>query len=137
MVIHRVDHDSHHLPLSGADLLAHIFRQAAGAGLHYITFPKKYRWVAWFRNSRERRRITKRGRLILPWKGTEDFVKELMNEVRVIEKDKYGFEHQKWKKLGPNDWLDCLKYGLAVWSISFPALLEAGLIQSETTGSAA
>jgi phage terminase large subunit GpA-like protein len=85
----------------------------------------------------EKNRNYHQGRLILPEKITEKFVKELMNEVRVTEKDKYGFEHQKWKKLGDNDWLDCLKYGLAVWSISFPALLEAGLIQSETTGTAA
>jgi phage terminase large subunit GpA-like protein len=70
------------------------------------------------------------GRLVLPWRVTEDFVAELLNERREIVKNKYGFEEPKWIKSGPNDWLDCLKYGLAFWAILEPYLREAGKLDT-------
>jgi len=69
-----------------------------------------------------------RERLILPWDITEDFVDELTNETLQTKKDRFGFERQEWHKSGPNDYLDILKYGLALWDINAPVLRENGLL---------
>ncbi len=69
-----------------------------------------------------------KARLILPWNITEDFVEELLNESLKTEKDKYGFQVEKWHKSGANDFLDVCKYGLALWDINAPILREAGLL---------
>jgi phage terminase large subunit GpA-like protein len=75
------------------------------------------------------------GRLILPWRICENFVDELMNEVLVTKKDRFGFEKDEWHKKGPNDYLDVLKYGLALWSLNEPVLREAGLLGVEAKAS--
>ena len=69
-----------------------------------------------------------RNRLILPWDLTEDFVDELTAEVLETEKDKLGFDRQKWVKKGTNDFLDVCKYGLALWDINAPLLREMGAL---------
>lgn len=64
-------------------------------------------------------------RLFLPRPRDVDpaFVEELLNEFPEYRKNKYGFEEEKWRKVGDNDFLDCLKYSLALWMILSPSLL--------------
>jgi phage terminase large subunit GpA-like protein len=51
-------------------------------------------------------------------------VKELLNEKLVFKKNKSGYEDWQWVKSGENDYLDCLKYALALWMIMEPTLEE-------------
>ena len=76
----------------------------------------------------EKNRDFETGRLILPWKIDEEFVDELTNEVLITKKDRFGFEKEEWHKKGPNDYLDVLKYGLALWTLNEPTLREMGLL---------
>ena len=53
-----------------------------------------------------------------------DFLAELIAEVPIREKNKYGYEKWGWKKTGANDYQDCLKYALALWSIMEPIVRQ-------------
>jgi phage terminase large subunit GpA-like protein len=75
-----------------------------------------------------RRTAYGRARLVLPWIVSEDFVAELLSERLETRKDRFGFIKSEWKKTGTNDWLDCLKYALALWSIMEPDLRAIGRI---------
>lgn len=65
-------------------------------------------------------------RFFLPENVTEDtdFLSELIAEIPVREKNRYGHEKWGWKKTGPNDYQDCLKYGLALWAIMQPVVRQ-------------
>ncbi len=65
-------------------------------------------------------------RLYLPRARDVDpgFVSELLNEHLEFKKNKSGYEQWTWVKTGDNDYLDCLKYALALWMIVAPALEE-------------
>lgn len=65
-------------------------------------------------------------RIILPANADEDpeFLAELTNEVPVLEKNKFGREVWVWKKKGPNDFFDCIKYAQAIWHVMKPHLLK-------------
>lgn len=57
----------------------------------------------------------------------DDFVAELCHERPVKKKNSLGKERWEWEKTGPNDFWDCLKYGLANWDIMVPALVQEGM----------
>lgn len=79
----------------------------------------------------EKRRAYGSGRLFLPRDVTPEFVGELLNERLEKEKNKYKQWEQKWKKSGPNDYMDCLKYALALWTIMEPSLRAVGRIAAK------
>jgi phage terminase large subunit GpA-like protein len=79
----------------------------------------------------EKRRAYGGGRLILPRDVTPEFVAELMNERLEKHKNKYKLWEQKWVKSGPNDYMDCLKYALALWTIMEPSLRAVGRIAAK------
>lgn len=66
------------------------------------------------------------GRLVLPWEVTPDFVEELLNERLEKQCNKYKLWEEKWVKTGANDYLDCLKYTLALWTLMEPILRAVG-----------
>lgn len=57
----------------------------------------------------------------------DDFVAELTHERPVKKKNALGREVWVWEKTGPNDFWDCVKYGLAIWDILAPELLPRGM----------
>ena len=57
----------------------------------------------------------------------EDFMDEMCNERPVMKKNKLGREVWQWEKLGPNDFWDVVKYGLALWTVTRPVLVRAGM----------
>jgi len=63
-------------------------------------------------------------RVILPANSNEDeiFLSELTNEIPVKTKNKFNFDFWDWKKRGPNDFWDTLKYTLAIRVIMAPRL---------------
>jgi len=65
-------------------------------------------------------------RLFLPRRQDVDpgFVEELLNERLEFRINKYGYEEHYWKKSGDNDYLDCLKYALALWMVLEPEVTE-------------
>ncbi len=75
---------------------------------------------------KDRRAAYEEPTLWLPRRVTPDFVAELLNERLQKVRNKYKHEEEKWIKAGPNDFLDCLKYARALWTLMEPALREAG-----------
>lgn len=71
------------------------------------------------------------GRLVLPKDVTPDFVAELLNERLEKQRNKYKLWEEKWVKTGTNDYLDCLKYGLALWTLMEPNLRAAGRLPND------
>lgn len=57
----------------------------------------------------------------------DEFMEELCNERPEKRKNKLGRERWEWVKVGPNDWWDTLKYGIALWTIKRPILVREGL----------
>ena len=57
----------------------------------------------------------------------EDFMDEMCHERPVMKKNKMGREKWEWEKTGPNDFWDCVKYGLALWVIMRPLLQRDGM----------
>jgi phage terminase large subunit GpA-like protein len=79
----------------------------------------------------DREKRLKRGDLPvlhLPKEAAEEdeFLLELTNEIPVLKKNALGKEKWEWKKEGDNDYWDCIKYCLALWSIKRPVLVRAG-----------
>lgn len=83
--------------------------------------------------SGEKRKAYGGARLILCKDVSPEFVAELMNERLEKHKNKYRLWEQKWVKSGPNDYLDCLKYALALWTIMEPSLRAVGRIKNNDT----
>lgn len=82
---------------------------------------------------REKKESYGGGRLVLPRDVTPEFVGELLNERLEKQRNKYKLWEEKWVKTGPNDYMDCLKYGLALWTLMEPNLRAAGRLPSEKT----
>ena len=58
----------------------------------------------------------------------EDIIAELCNEHPFKKKNKItGKEKWEWKKTGPNDFLDVVKYALAMWTVKRPLLRASGV----------
>lgn len=81
--------------------------------------------------SGDRRRSYGGARLILTNEVSQEFVAELMNERLERKKDKYKLYVQQWVKSGPNDYMDCLKYALALWTIMEPSLRAVGRVAAD------
>jgi len=77
---------------------------------------------------REKKEAYGGGRLVLPRDVTPEFVGELLNERLEKQRNKYKLWEEKWVKTGANDYLDCLKYALALWTLMEPNLRAAGRI---------
>jgi phage terminase large subunit GpA-like protein len=80
---------------------------------------------------REKKEAYGGGRLILPRDVSPEFVAELLNERLEKQRNKYKLWEEKWVKTGNNDYLDCLKYALAMWTLMEPNLRAAGRIKPE------
>jgi phage terminase large subunit GpA-like protein len=61
------------------------------------------------------------------------FLTELTNEIPVKVKNKFGVDVWDWKKKGPNDYWDTLKYTKAIWIIMAPALGMQTAIDTDET----
>ena len=79
----------------------------------------------------DRKKRLKRGEtcLYLPFRADadEDFIDELCNEHPQKAKNKLNQERWEWKAVGKNDFWDCIKYNLAIWSLMRPELVKEGL----------
>jgi hypothetical protein len=60
-----------------------------------------------------------------------DFMAEFLSERPVEEKDRFGRVKWVWKRTDdPNDFWDCVKYCLALWTIKRPFLLAEGMARA-------
>jgi phage terminase large subunit GpA-like protein len=60
-----------------------------------------------------------------------DFMAEFLSERPVEEKDRFGRVKWVWKRTDdPNDFWDCVKYALALWTIKRPFLLAEGMARA-------
>lgn len=60
----------------------------------------------------------------------QDFIDELLSERPILIKDKHNREKWIWEKSKdntPNDFWDCIKYCLALWTVKKPILCPGGL----------
>lgn len=57
----------------------------------------------------------------------DDFLEELCNERPVLKKSKLGKEKWEWETTGPNDFWDCCKYAIALWTVMRPLLVREGM----------
>lgn len=78
----------------------------------------------------EREKRARRGEpgLFFPIDVDEDdeFIEELCSERPVKKKNKLGREKWEWEKTGPNDFWDCVKYCLCLWTVKRPVLVREG-----------
>ena len=57
----------------------------------------------------------------------DDFMEEMVNERPVLKKTNLGKDKWEWEKTGPNDFWDCVKYAVCLWTIKRPFLVREGL----------
>jgi phage terminase large subunit GpA-like protein len=109
-------------PHEGVEILTYHINESA----------YKYELVYGRLRDGEKRREQRKKRLILPHNVTEEFGKELMGEYRKEVLDKFGQAKKKWVKADTNDYLDAVKYTLAIWDLMVVDLIAAGRIGPET-----
>ena len=80
----------------------------------------------------EARREYGKRQLILPSDVDPELVKELMGERLTKVANKYKQWVKKWVKTGVNDYLDVVKYALAMWDLMEPAMRDAGRLTDDT-----
>lgn len=57
----------------------------------------------------------------------DQFVIELCNERPIRKKNQLGRERWEWETTGPNDFWDCCKYCVSIWTIRRPFLVREGM----------
>lgn len=59
----------------------------------------------------------------------QDFIDEMVSERPVLERDRHNRERWVWQKHKdtPNDFWDCVKYGLCLWTVKRPFMLREGM----------
>jgi phage terminase large subunit GpA-like protein len=107
-----------------------------GEGVTYHLNDPQHKWELLHRLRRKHYSKEKQkriGRIYLPSDVDEDegFLKELTNEMPVWVKNRYGRGKWDWKKRGPNDFWDTLKYIIGKWDIVSPQLFEVILADPE------
>lgn len=77
----------------------------------------------------EKRAKRREIRMIFPVdvEDDDDFLDELCNERPVLKKSKSGKDRWEWDKTGPNDFWDCCKYAVALWTVMRPILVKQGI----------
>ncbi len=98
--------------------------------LVYSIADRPFKWeIIYMLSQREKRLKGGKPVIFLPTDTEEDddIIAELCNEHPYKKKNKTtNKEKWDWKKTGPNDFLDTLKYGIAMWTIKRPLLRKEG-----------
>ncbi len=118
-----------------AELVSTNYRWVGGEGseeiLVYSIADRPFKKELLFMiKDRAKRAKKRRMQLFIPSDTDEDdaFVDELCNEHPFMKKNKTtGKEYEDWKKTGPNDFLDVVKYALGMWTVKRALLRAQGI----------
>jgi len=118
-----------------AELVSTNYRWVGGEGseeiLVYSIADRPFkRELIYMIKDRGKRAKKRRMLLYLPSDTDEDdaFVDELCNEHPFMKKNKVtGKEYEDWKKTGPNDFLDVVKYAIGMWTVKRALLRPQGI----------